>query len=99
MNVRSMRVPVRDGIGLAATLYLPAAPATGAPGTATPVLLEYLPYRKDDAMLVRDYELYSYMTRHGYAGARGRPAAPAPAMAARPGIRAGRGVKVRTGHT
>jgi uncharacterized protein len=65
MDVRSARIPMRDGVELAATLYLPAAPATGVPA-----LLEYLPYRKDDAMLVRDYELYSYMTRHGYAGAR-----------------------------
>jgi uncharacterized protein len=81
MAVRSVRIPVRDGVELAATLYLPAAPATGprdtaAPDTAAPdaepvpALLEYLPYRKDDAMLVRDYELYSYMTGHGYAGAR-----------------------------
>ncbi len=57
---------MRDGTELAATLYLPAQPVT----TAVPALLEYLPYRKDDAMLARDYELYAYMTRHGYAGAR-----------------------------
>jgi uncharacterized protein len=71
MDVRSAAIPVRDGIELAATLYLPAAPAAGAPDAGpVPALLEYLPYRKDDAMLVRDYELYSYLTRHGYAGAR-----------------------------
>ncbi len=76
MDVRSARIPMRDGIELAATLYLPAVPAAGAQGRASndadpvPALLEYLPYRKDDAMLVRDYELYSYMTGHGYAGAR-----------------------------
>jgi uncharacterized protein len=64
MAIREARIPVRDGTELAATLYLPA---DGAP---VPVLLEYLPYRKDDAMLARDYELYAYMTRRGYAGAR-----------------------------
>jgi uncharacterized protein len=64
MAIREARIPARDGTELAATLYLPA---DGAP---VPVLLEYLPYRKDDAMLARDYELYAYMTRHGYAGAR-----------------------------
>ena len=65
MSVRAARIPVRDGTELAATLYLPAAGA--AP---VPALLEYLPYRKDDAMLARDYELYAHVTRHGYAGAR-----------------------------
>jgi predicted acyl esterase len=65
MSVRAARIPVRDGTELAATLYLPAAAA--AP---VPALLEYLPYRKDDAMLARDYELYAHVTRHGYAGAR-----------------------------
>ncbi len=56
---------MRDGTELAATLYLPADLAE-----PVPAVLEYLPYRKDDAMAVRDYELYSYLTRHGYAGAR-----------------------------
>jgi uncharacterized protein len=65
MTVREARIPVRDGTELAATLYLPP----GAPGPV-PALLEYLPYRKDDAMLARDYELYAYLAAHGYAGAR-----------------------------
>jgi len=64
IDVRRARIPMRDGVELAATLYLPAA------GPPVPALLEYLPYRKDDAMLARDHELYSYMTGHGYAGAR-----------------------------
>jgi uncharacterized protein len=66
MTVRETRIGVRDGTGLAATLYLPARQDTAA----APALLEYLPYRKDDAMLARDYELYSYLTARGYAGAR-----------------------------
>src|SRR5262249_21646511 len=65
MAVREARIPVRDGTELAATLYLPAQPAG-----PVPALLEYRPYRKDDAMLARDYELYSYLATHGYAGAR-----------------------------
>ena len=65
MAVREARIPMRDGIELAATLYLPAHPAG-----PVPALLEYLPYRKDDAMLARDYELYAYLAAHGYAGAR-----------------------------
>ena len=66
MQVRHETIPMPDGTGLAVTLYLPA----GEADLPVPALLEYLPYRKDDAMRVRDYQLYSYLTRHGYAGAR-----------------------------
>jgi hypothetical protein len=66
MQVRHETIPMPDGAGLAVTLYLPA----GAADLPVPALLEYLPYRKDDAMRVRDYQLYSYLTRRGYAGAR-----------------------------
>ena len=66
MIVRQAGIPMPDGIELAATLYLPDDVAA-AP---VPALLEYLPYRKDDAMLARDHDLYAYMTRSGYAGAR-----------------------------
>jgi uncharacterized protein len=72
MDVRNVRIPMRDGTELAATLYLPPAAASAGPSASepVPVLLEYLPYRKDDAMLSRDYDLYSYMASRGYAGAR-----------------------------
>src|SRR5262245_18805087 len=79
MPVREARIPMRDGTELAATLYLPAQPGAVPPrgndppepsASPVPALLEYLPYRKDDAMLARDYELYAYMTSRGYAGAR-----------------------------
>jgi uncharacterized protein len=66
MVIRQGMIPMPDGIELAVTLYLP--PDGGV--SRVPALLEYLPYRKDDAMLARDYELYFYMTQHGYAGAR-----------------------------
>ena len=65
MTVREERIPVRDGTQLAVTLYLPPQPAG-----AVPALFEHLPYRKDDAMLARDHELYAYMAARGYAGAR-----------------------------
>lgn len=57
-------VPMRDGTRLAATLYLPEEPGPHSP------LLEYLPYRKDDGLLERDLDLYTYVTRRGYVGAR-----------------------------
>jgi len=66
MIVRQAGIPMPDGAVLAATLYLPADAGT-AP---VPALLEYLPYRKDDAMLARDHDLYGYLARSGYAGAR-----------------------------
>ena len=43
MTAREVRIPVRDGVTLAATLYLPDA-GSGP----QPCLLEALPYRKDD---------------------------------------------------
>src|SRR3954467_5917438 len=38
-------IPMKDGIRLSATLYMPE----GKPGEKFPALLDYLPYRKDDA--------------------------------------------------
>ena len=43
MTTQEVRIPVRDGVTLAATLYLPSS-ASGP----QPCLLEALPYRKDD---------------------------------------------------
>jgi len=63
--IREARIPMPDGVMLAATLYLPPDTDT-AP---VPVVLEYLPYRKDDSV-GRNLELNSYLTRRGYAGAR-----------------------------
>jgi uncharacterized protein len=66
MIVHHDAIPMPDGVPLAVTLYLPPDTET----TPVPALLEYLPYRKDDAMLARDYGLYAYMAQSGYAGAR-----------------------------
>jgi len=60
-------IPMRDGVRLAVTLYMPA----GAPaGARFPALLEYLPYRKDDDEAVRDYADHSYFAQRGFVGAR-----------------------------
>jgi len=66
METREASIPMPDGVRLAATLFLPP----DADAAAVPVILEYLPYRKDDAMATRDYGLYGYLTSRGYAGAR-----------------------------
>lgn len=55
-----------DGVRLAADIYWPAQAKKGG---RFPVLLEYLPYRKDDSRS-RNYSLYSYFLDHGYVVAR-----------------------------
>ena len=40
------------------------------PGEKFPAILEYLPYRKDDWTLARDWDLHSYFVRRGYVTAR-----------------------------
>jgi predicted acyl esterase len=67
MRVVTTWIPMSDGVRLAATLYMPDRLESGE---RLPPLLEYLPYRKDDAMVERDYDLYSYMVPRGYVGAR-----------------------------
>ena len=57
---------MEDGVQLAADLYLPA---DAKEGDRFPVLLEYLPYRKDESR-DRNYSLYSYFLDRGYAVAR-----------------------------
>ena len=45
-------IPMKDGVRLAATLYMPDG---AKPGEKFPALLEYLPYRKDDGTAAGDY--------------------------------------------
>jgi uncharacterized protein len=59
-----VRIPMSDGVELAANRFLPA---TAGPGDRFPVILEYLPYRKDDGLIQRDWDLYPYMAARGYA--------------------------------
>src|SRR5262249_34327183 len=63
---REAVIPMPDGGNLAADVYLPSG---GPRGERFPVLLEYLPSRKNEAR-GRDYPLYSYFVRRGYAVAR-----------------------------
>ena len=61
--IRAVRIPVRDGVRLAATLYMPEAEGR------YPALIEYLPYRKDD-MSWADAGPHHYFAAHGYVGVR-----------------------------
>jgi putative CocE/NonD family hydrolase len=67
MHLENVWIPMKDGVRLAATLYMPAPLESGE---RYPALLEYLPYRKDDDEAVRDYGTHSYFARRGYVSAR-----------------------------
>ena len=58
---------MKDGVRLAATLYMPDG---AKPGEKFPALLDYLPYRKDDATAAEDYPKNAYFARRGYVGVR-----------------------------
>jgi uncharacterized protein len=68
LRTEKVTIPARDGVGLAATLYMPDV--SSAVGERFPVLLELLPYRKDDGTVLRDQPRYEYFARRGYVGAR-----------------------------
>jgi predicted acyl esterase len=60
-------IPVKDGVRLAATLYMPDGAKAGE---KFPALLEYLPYRKDDGTAAGDYPKHAYFARRGYVSVR-----------------------------
>ena len=65
-NITTARIPMQDNIHLAADIYWP----TGyRKGDVYPVLLEYIPYRKDESR-GRNYPLYSYFLDNDYIVAR-----------------------------
>jgi uncharacterized protein len=68
-GVRMERVwiPMKDGVRLAATLYMPEG---AKPGEKFPALLDYLPYRKNDSTAAGDYPKNAYFARRGDVGAR-----------------------------
>ena len=67
MRVVKTFIPMKDGVHLAVTLYMPDGPGAKQ---RFPALLEYLPYRKDDGTAVRDYGNHAYFAKRGFVGAR-----------------------------
>ena len=63
---KNVLIPMRDGVRLAADLYRPE-PGSGPP-EPLPVVMEYIPYRKDE--VVRGSRFYEYLPRNGYIVAR-----------------------------
>lgn len=64
-RIEFLRLVMPDGVRLAATLYLPETF-----DTRIPVILEVLPYRKDDDYLGRDLRNHGFYARNGIAGLR-----------------------------
>jgi putative CocE/NonD family hydrolase len=55
-----------DGCRLAARIWLPEE----AERTPVPAILEYVPYRKNDGLALRDAPIHHYFAGHGYASVR-----------------------------
>ena len=66
VRTEHVRIPMDDGVDLAATLYLPDAPGGGP----FPAVLESIPYRKDDWTLSRDWPLHGAFAAAGHASCR-----------------------------
>jgi putative CocE/NonD family hydrolase len=64
--VKNVRVPVRDGTRLAADVYFPSAALES--GNAVSLVMEYIPYRKDE--VAPGHRFYEYFPQQGYAVAR-----------------------------
>jgi len=62
-----VRIPMSDGVALAATVYLPQS---ALEGTAQPCLIEALPYRKDDITSTYQSEYERLRDEFDYAVAR-----------------------------
>ena len=67
VRMESAWIPMKDGVQLAATLYMPDGAAARE---KFPALLEYLPYRKDDGTAAGDYPKHTYFARRGYVSVR-----------------------------
>jgi len=59
-------IPLADGTRLAARIWMPA----GAEAEPRPVILEYIPYRKNDATAIRDNSLHARFATAGYVAVR-----------------------------
>jgi putative CocE/NonD family hydrolase len=66
MEMREAWIEMPDGVRLAADLYVPASDMKEQ---TSPVILEYLPYRKTESR-ARNHSLYSYFVERGYVVAR-----------------------------
>jgi putative CocE/NonD family hydrolase len=64
--IRHAWIPMPDGCRLAARIWLPE----DAERDPVPAVVEYIPYRKNDATALRDAPIHGYFAAHGYASVR-----------------------------
>ena len=64
--IKEVWIPMSDGTRLAADLYMPSQMS---PSKKLPILLEYLPYRKDEHRKLR-FQVFSYFVKRDYIVAR-----------------------------
>ncbi|MBI1923590.1 peptidase S15, partial [Candidatus Poribacteria bacterium] len=64
--IKNVMIPMSDGVQLAMDMHLPAGDDWQQ--TPRPLILEYIPYRKDDAAPYSGY--HNYFAQHGFIGAR-----------------------------
>ena len=64
--IRHEWIPMPDGCRLAARIWLPE----GAEEAPVPAVFEYVPYRKNDGLALRDAPIHHYFAGHGYASVR-----------------------------
>ncbi len=60
-------VEMKDGVKLAVTFY---KPADASPEKRVPIVMNMVPYRKDDLFYAGDYGMYTYLAARGIACAR-----------------------------
>ncbi len=66
--VKNLLIPMRDGVHLAADLYMPREGFSQTSDAKHPIVVEYIPYRKDEA--APGTRFYEYLVHHGYIVAR-----------------------------
>ena len=64
--IRHQWIPMHDGCRLAARIWLPE----DAGDKPVPAIFEYVPYRKNDGLVLRDAPIHHYFAGHGYASVR-----------------------------
>ncbi len=64
--IKNVMIPMSDGVQLAMDMHLPDGDDWQQ--TPRPLILEYIPYRKDDAAPYSGY--HNYFAQHGFIGAR-----------------------------
>ena len=65
-EIENAWIPLKDGTRLAARIWLPEDAETNP----VPALFEFLPYRKSDGTVIRDFKRQPYFAGHGYAAVR-----------------------------